>query len=89
MLKMIDETLDSLNKQVNEDINHQNLYVKKLLDVMESGIPYTTQELMEMLDMKSRVSFRENYLLPALKNGLVKMSYPDSPTSKNQTYYKG
>ena len=43
---------------------------------------------MEMLDMKSRVSFRENYLLPALKNGLVKMSYPDSPTSKNQTYYK-
>ena len=30
MLKMIDETLDSLNKQVNEDINHQNLYVKKL-----------------------------------------------------------
>ena len=55
---------------------------------MESGIPYTTQELMEMLDMKSRASFRVNYLLPALEKGLVKMSYPDSPTSKNQTYYK-
>ena len=51
MLKMIDETLDSLNKQVNEDINHQNLYVKKLLDVMEYGVKYKTSELMEKLGM--------------------------------------
>ena len=89
MLKMIDEVLDGIVIGVSNQINHISSYVKKLLDVMESGIPYTTQELMEMLDMKSRVSFRENYLLPALKNGLVKMLYPDSPTSKNQTYYKG
>lgn len=88
MLKMIDETLDSLNKQVNEDINHQNLYVKKLLDVMEYGVKYKTSELMEKLGMKSRVSFKENYLDPAIKNGLIKMSYPDNPTNKNQTYYK-
>ena len=38
--------------------------------------------------MKSRVSFRENYLNPAINNGLVKMTFPDSSTSKNQTYYK-
>ena len=88
MLKMIDETLDSLNKQVNEDINHQNLYVKKLLDVMEYGVKYKTSELMEKLGMKSRVSFKENYLDPAIKNGLIKMNYPDNPTNKNQTYYK-
>ena len=88
MLKMIDETLDSLNKQVDEDINHQNLYVKKLLDVMEYGVKYKTSELMEKLGMKSRVSFKENYLDPAIKNGLIKMNYPDNPTNKNQTYYK-
>ena len=88
MLKMIDETLDSLNKQVNGDINHQNLYVKKLLDVMEYGVKYKTSELMEKLGMKSRVSFKENYLDPAIKNGLIKMNYPDNPTNKNQTYYK-
>lgn len=29
----------------------------------------------------------ENYLIPAIENGLIKMSYPDCPTSKNQTYY--
>ena len=88
MLKMIDETLDNLNNQVNEEIDHQNLYVKKLLDVMEYGIKYKTSELMEKVGMKSRASFKENYLDPAITNGLIKMSYPDNPTNKNQTYYK-
>lgn len=88
MLKMIDEVLDSIVQGVNSQINHISIYVKRLLEIMESGVQYTTQELMEMLAMKSRVSFRDNYLLPAIENGLIKMTYPDSPTSKNQTYYK-
>ena len=88
MLKMIDEVLDGLIEGVNTQINHISAYVKKLLDVMEPGVNYTTTELMELLDMKSRASFRENYLLPAIENGLIKMAFPDTPTSKNQTYYK-
>lgn len=88
ILYMIDEVLSSLIEGVNVQINHISIYVKKLLDVMEPGINYTTLELMELLDMKSRVSFRENYLIPAINNGVVKMTFPDSPTSKNQTYYK-
>ena len=55
---------------------------------MESGVNYTTAELMELLNLKSRISFRENYLVPAIENGVVKMTIPDTPTSKNQTYYK-
>ena len=88
MLKMIDEVLDNLIEGVNKQINHISLYVKRLLEVMETGVTYTTNELMELLDMKSRVSFRENYLIPAIDNGVVKMSFPDNPTNKNQTYYK-
>lgn len=88
MLKMIDEVLDGLIEGVNTQINHISTYVKKLLDVMESGVNYTTTELMELLNMKSRISFRNNYLLPAIDNGVVKMALPDTPTSKNQTYYK-
>jgi len=88
MLKMINEVLDGLIEGVNTQINHISTYVKKLLNVMESGVNYTTAELMELLDMKSRNSFRENYLSPAVENGLVKMTVPDNPTSKNQTYYK-
>ena len=88
MLKMIDEVLDGLIDGVNTEANHISVYVKKLLSVMESGIHYTTIELMELLDMKSRNSFRENYLNPAIEAGIIKMKFPDNPTSKNQTYYK-
>ena len=88
MLHMIDRVLDGLIDGVNNQVNHISAYVKKLLDVMESGVAYTTTELMNLLDMKSRLSFRENYLVPAIDNGVVKMSFPNAPTSKNQTYYK-
>ena len=47
-----------------------------------------SDELMEKLNMKSRISFRDNYLNQALENGLIKMTSPDKPTSKNQMYYK-
>lgn len=88
MLKMIDEVLDTLIEGVGKQINHISIYVKRLLEVMEIGVTYTTNELMKLLDMKSRVSFRENYLIPAIDNGVVKMSFPDNPTNKNQTYYR-
>jgi len=88
MLKMIDETLEELISSTNIQASHVSSYVNKLLDVMETGVAMTTAELMEKLNMKSRISFRENYLNPALDNGLIKMTNPNKPTSKNQMYYK-
>lgn len=88
MLKMIDETLEDLMDSTSVQASHVSSYVNKLLDVMESGVAMTTSELMEKLNMKSRISFRDNYLNPALENGLIKMTNPDKPTSKNQMYYK-
>ena len=88
ILKMIDETLEDLMDSTSVQANHVSSYVNKLLDVMETGVAMTTSELMEKLNMKSRISFRENYLNPALENGLIKMINPDKPTSKNQMYFK-
>ena len=88
MLKMIDETLEDLMNSTSMQANHISSYVNKLLKVMEPGVSMSTSELMEKLNMKSRISFRENYLKPALENGLIKMTDPDKPTSKNQMYYK-
>ena len=88
MLKMIDETLEDLMDSTSLQASHVSSYVNKLLDVMESGVAMTTSELMEKLNMKSRISFRDNYLNPALENGLIKMTNPDKPTSKNQMYFK-
>ena len=88
MLKMINETLEDLMESTSVQASHVSSYVNKLLDVMEIGVAMTTAELMEKLNMKSRISFRDNYLNPALENGLIKMTNPDKPTSKNQMYYK-
>jgi len=43
-------------------------------------------ELQTALGLKDRKSFRELYLKPALEEGLVEMTIPDKPNSKNQKY---
>ena len=88
MLKMIDETLLDLLNTTSVQSSHVSSYVNKLLEIMEPGVAMTSSELMEKLGMKSRISFRDNYLNPALENGLIKMTNPDKPTSKNQMYYR-
>ena len=55
---------------------------------MEYNVPMTSNELMNKLKLKSKVSFMKTYLKPALENDLIKMTYPDNPRCKNQTYYK-
>jgi hypothetical protein len=47
---------------------------------------YSTKELMELLGLKHRPTFRDNYLLPALKLGLIEMTIPDKPNSSKQKY---
>ena len=88
MLKMIDEVLIDLINTTSIQMEHISLYVNKLINVMEDGISYTSLELMNKLGLKSRISFRKNYLDPSIENGLIKMTNPDKPTSKNQRYYK-
>ena len=43
-------------------------------------------ELMKAVKLKDRVSFSKNYLEPALENGLIEMTQPDSPKSPTQKY---
>lgn len=50
--------------------------------------PQSAMELMEKLNLKSRVGFRKKYLQPVIDAGLIGMTEPDKPTSKNQKYYK-
>lgn len=45
-------------------------------------------QLMQRLGLSHRPTFRKNYLNPALKNGLIEMTIPDKPNSKNQKYRK-
>lgn len=62
--------------------------VKRLLEVMEYDIPYTSKAFMEKLGLKSREGFRRNYLHPAVEVNLIRMTIPDKPNSRNQRYVK-
>ena len=88
MLSQIDHILDELSIQISEDQEQLSEYVKKLLDIMEYDIPYTSNILMEKLGLKSREGFRRNYLHPAVEIGVVRMTIPDKPNSRNQRYVK-
>ena len=55
---------------------------------MEYDVPYTASNLMSKIGIKTRDSFRNNYLRPAMDLGIVEMTIPDKPNSKNQRYIK-
>lgn len=88
MLNMINNTLSETLQQTSGLSTGENQYVKRLLDVMEYDEVYSSKKLMELLNLKSKENFRKIYLNPAIEAGLVAMSIPGKPTSRNQTYIR-
>lgn len=88
MLSQIDKILDDVSAQVSEDNEQLSEYLKRLLEIMEYGVPYTSNTLMDKLGLKSKEGFRRNYLRPAIDMNLICMTIPDKPNSKNQRYVK-
>ena len=85
---MIEKTIDEILVGVKKESRNISEQVNKLLEVMEPDIPYSANELMERLGIKSKETLRGSYLNPALENGLVKMTIPNKVNSKNQKYIK-
>ncbi|HOG00988.1 MAG TPA: Fic family protein [Clostridia bacterium] len=88
MLEKISETLDLYLQQASSGDAQLSDYVRRLLDVMEYDVPYTAKRIMELLSLKSKETLRKHYINPALEMGLIVISIPDKPTSRNQTYIK-
>ena len=88
MLKMFDEVFDELLNTNLVPISESAININKLLNVMEYNVPQTASEIMNKLGIKSKETLRSTYLDPAIKEGLVALTIPDKPTSKNQMYYK-
>ena len=86
MLKNIYETLQEIKstEQVIEQVTEQ---VQKLMDVITSE-PKSANELMEHVGLKHKLTFRDNYLKPALELGLILMTVPDKPKSSKQKYFR-
>ena len=87
MLDVINQALEIIIRDTKNHHSHISKQVAALLEVIES-YPQSALELMERLKLKSRNGFRKNYLNPAIEMGLISLTEPDKPTSKNQKYFK-
>lgn len=88
ILEQLNLVLDEIQIQSRGTNENISKYVKKLLEVMDYDTPYTSNEILKLLGLKSKDTLRNNYLNPALKCGLIQMTIPNVPKSKNQRYIK-
>lgn len=88
MAEQIDAILDEILNSSAYLKDNLTEYVKRLLSVMEYDVPYTSRVILELLNLKSKETLRKNYLNPAIEKGLLKMTVPDKPNSRNQRYIK-
>jgi Fic family protein len=85
MLSMILEAVRSPTEQATHQVIHQVTHqVTALLEACVGEM--NRADLMAVLALKDRVNFRQAYLEPALEQGLVEMTQPDSPRSPTQKY---
>ena len=84
MLQAIWDTLEHYSES-DQGSDHVTDQVKRLLDVLGTRT-LSAVELMELLGLKHRPTFRKNYLHPALEAGLIEMTLPDTPSARGQKY---
>lgn len=84
---MLEAILDSLTEIEDGEQPATNVspHMRLLLDKID-GEALSAAEIMRRLGLKSRPTFIKNYLHPALEQGLIEMTIPDKPSSKNQRY---
>lgn len=82
LLKVIYDALSEIS--INEILPEK---VSILLGVMTDE-PMSAKEIMSLLGITRGQTFRDSYLKPAMKKGLVAMTEPKKPNSRNQKYYK-
>ena len=87
MLSRIREVLDEVLMQSSTDGGYSE-YVERLLSVMEYDTAYSAAALMKAMGLRSRDALRRSYIAPAMEAGLIEMTEPEKPSSRNQRYRK-
>jgi len=86
LLQVILDTLQNTTVVGNDEVEEQK---DPLVDTLRETIGKDTlsaTEIMKRLGLSHRPTFRQNYLNPALSHGVIEMTIPDKPNSRNQKY---
>ncbi|MFI3129286.1 MAG: Fic family protein [Bacillota bacterium] len=81
---LLDAILETL--QEFEEAKTYEMPVQKVIDAIGNDI-LTAKEIMQRLGLSHLQTFRKNYLNKAINQGVVCMTHPDVPKSRNQKYY--
>lgn len=76
---------DSSRTQVGAKHTPSSSLIAELVTIMPTGYCSVSQ-LMEICGKRNRKKFRENYMLPALQNGMIERKYPETPNHPHQQY---
>ena len=86
LLQVILDTLQQTTVVGNSDGQKESdLLIEKLKNAIGEDV-LSASEIMDRLGLSHRPTFRENYLNPALSHGIIEMTIPDKPRSRNQKY---
>ena len=85
MLGAIRQSVEESAKMTDQAGDQVSDQVEKLLGVLGRS-PQSAAELMAVLGLSHRPTFRKNYLHPAMAASFIEMTLPDSPNAKNQKY---
>ena len=86
LLQVILDTLQNTTVVGNDEVEEQK---DPLVDTLREAIGKDTlsaTEIMKRLGLSHRPTFRQNYLNPALSHGVIEMTIPEKPNSRNQKY---
>ena len=88
--RLVEEIFKTIEKVGMSNVGKtaEELFAVLKNGTLEYDVPYTSNEIMVLLGLKSKETLRRNYLNPAIEEGLVRMTLPDKPNSKNQRYVK-
>jgi len=88
MLRTVFDIIKAAGERTDQDSDQVTDQVKKLLAAFKTlhGTAHSASELMAAVGLSHRPTFRQNYLYPALSAGLIEMTVPDKPNSRNQKY---
>ncbi|MXX75599.1 MAG: hypothetical protein F4Y77_09380 [Holophagales bacterium] len=81
---MLEAILDAVREGSPQETPHVSPQVNRLLRVLDGEM--SRREVLEALGLRDRKWLRQAYLGPALKDGLIEMARPETPSARNQRY---